>query len=151
MKVGKLSMKFSRMASFEDQGILCCIPRSNNVADPNVDNTSKTARVHCRECRKRTDAMRNAIYTTGRACVKTSLKMSVEKIDRRESRLGNDHRPAKGLRYPIFGVARKFLEFSHSLIWTPPVCQVDFSVMPQRSTGCSLISGLVVQAEACGP
>jgi len=24
-------------------------------------------------------------------------------------------------------------------------------VMPQRGTGCSLISGLVMQAEACGP
>ena len=32
-----------------------------------------------------------------------------------------------------------------------PVCQVDLHVMPQRGTGCSLISGLVVQAEACGP
>ena len=27
-----------------------------------------------------------------------------------------------------------------------PVCQADFDVMPQRGTGCSLISGLVMQA-----
>jgi hypothetical protein len=32
-----------------------------------------------------------------------------------------------------------------------PVCQADFDVMPQRGTGCSLISGLVMQAEACRP
>ena len=32
-----------------------------------------------------------------------------------------------------------------------PVCQVDLHVMSQRGTGCSLIFGLGVQAEACGP
>ena len=32
-----------------------------------------------------------------------------------------------------------------------PVWQADFDVMPQRGTGCSLISGLVMQAEACWP
>jgi hypothetical protein len=40
---------------------------------------------------------------------------------------------------------------SHGLIWTPPRCQADLRVTPQRGTGCSLISGLVMQAEACGP
>ena len=52
---------------------------------------------------------------TGRGCVKTSLEKCIERIDRPESRVRDDRRPAKGLRYPIFGVARKFLEFSHGL------------------------------------
>ena len=42
-------------------------------------------------------------------------------------------------------------QFSHGLIWTPPRCQAEFCVTPQLGTGCSLISGLVMQAEACGP
>ena len=50
-----------------------------------------------------------------RACVKTSLENHIGKIDLTESRIRDDRRPAKGLRYPIFGVARKFLEFSHGL------------------------------------
>ena len=47
--------------------------------------------------------------------MKTALEKSIERIDRPESRVRDDRRPAKGLRYPIFGVARKFLEFSHGL------------------------------------
>jgi hypothetical protein len=41
--------------------------------------------------------------------------------------------------------------FHTALYGHRPVCQVDLHVMPQRGTGCSLISGLVMQAEACGP
>jgi hypothetical protein len=43
------------------------------------------------------------------------------------------------------------LKFHKALYGHRPVCQADFDVMPQRGTGCSLISGLVMQAEACRP
>ena len=51
----------------------------------------------------------------GRGCVKTSLRMGDKKIDLTESRMRDDHRPAKGLRYPIFDAAIMFLEFLHNL------------------------------------
>ena len=41
--------------------------------------------------------------------------------------------------------------FHTALYGHRPVCQADFEVMSQRGTGCSLISGLIMQAEACGP
>lgn len=41
--------------------------------------------------------------------------------------------------------------FSHSLIWTPPVCRAESRIMAPQGTGSSPISGLSVQAEACGP
>jgi len=34
---------------------------------------------------------------------------------------------------------------------TARLAKLIFVWKPQRGTGCSLISGLVVQAEACGP
>ena len=77
-----------------------------------------------------TIALHNASSAWGRGCVKTSLRMGDKKIDLTESRMRDDHRPAKGLRYPVFDAVIMFLEFLHNLIWTPPVCQVDFSVMP---------------------
>jgi hypothetical protein len=43
------------------------------------------------------------------------------------------------------------LRFHTTFFGHRPVCQADFDVMPQRGAGCSLISGLVMQAEACGP
>jgi hypothetical protein len=48
-------------------------------------------------------------------------------------------------------VYEQAMRFYTALYGHRPVCQVDLHVMTQRGTGCSLISGLVVQAEACGP
>ena len=41
--------------------------------------------------------------------------MGDKKIDLTESRMRDDHRPAKGLRYPIFDAVIMFLEFLHNL------------------------------------
>ena len=74
-----------------------------------------------------------------RGCVKTSLEKCIERIDRPESRVRDDRRPAKGLRYPIFGVARKFLEFSHGL--DPLLTLARQDSLPQTSRWTSAICG----------
>jgi hypothetical protein len=40
---------------------------------------------------------------------------------------------------------------THPYMDTARFAKLIFDVMPRRGTGCSLISGLVMQAEACGP
>ena len=41
--------------------------------------------------------------------------------------------------------------FTQPYMDTARLAKLIFDVTPQRGTGCSLISGLVMQAEACGP
>ena len=48
-----------------------------------------------------------------------ALTLAVGKIDLTESRMRYDRRPAKGLRYPIFDVARKYLAFLHNIYPEP--------------------------------
>ena len=53
--------------------------------------------------------------------------MGDKKIDLTESRMRDDHRPAKGLRYPIFDAVIMFLEFLHNLGRYLPVAGIGFS------------------------
>ncbi len=85
---------------------------------------------------------------TGRGCVKTRSTAVSRNIDLSERAVFDYFRVRKGKKTPEneMGVC-----FHTALYGHRPVCQADFDVMPQRGTGCSLISGLVMQAEACGP
>jgi len=83
-----------------------------------------------------------------RTCVKTPRET--------QCREGRPHRTRCTRLFPVgrgFDTpeSRPQTRFYTALYGHRPVCQADFDVMPQRGTGCSLISGLVMQAEACGP
>lgn len=61
------------------------------------------------------------------------------------------HRAADNLRLVLSNAQPKKSAFSHSLIWTPPICQADCHVLYVTRSGCSLISGLRLQVKACRP
>src|SRR5512135_720432 len=85
---------------------------------------------------------------TGRGCVKTHPKFEFEGLLIPPCPEIIEYNVIRAVDFSRTRLSR---HIHTALYGHRPVCQADFDVVPQQGTGCSLIFGLDMQAEACGP